>query len=1103
MSRDDYLADLRDSKKWVCWTYEKRDGKKTKPPIAPFDSSKYAKSNDKSTWGTYSEAVDYHARDDTDTEGVGFMLDGEGVVVGVDLDGCRHPDTGELEPWAEDIVDELDTYTEVSPSGTGLRLFVVGLLPDGRNKRKQERTLDLPEWVEENKNAEVEVYDRTRYMTYTGEHVDGTPTEAKPRNDTLRRVHEEYVADSTDESGRSRGESASGGSVDLSGVDGDGADSDTDSASFTNEFGQSLAQIREWSEKLDDVLTHLEPGYPLPNDDDSPSGYDQSAASMLYWWRFSDSDIARIIRRFRPREKLKRDDYLERTISKAKGGDQCDPPRSVNTDDIDEPEQAAAVLDAKLQRYERDDADGPESEERRRIGKLLGMVPSESFDSFRERAANVLDTSESALSRHRDLMEHYLERGPVYVANGKTWYLGGTPLRQHEILNFEIDVKSFLQVPGEPRRADLQVSLETGEEFRKRVEPKIFNQRQRFDDELLSERFGMTFDPGPRGDDDTLDVLNKYIAHADAPTRAGTHHIGLHSGEWVTPDGSLTPDGWTDDPKTVYLERNIGIERRVSLPSDTAEYDTGDVAQILRELPFTRDSERLLPVLGWFYAAPFRPHIKGGDEFNLLNVTGDTGSGKTTTLRYLWRCFGMKGEPFDCKDTTFALLSTLGATNSLPVWFDEYKPGDMANYEVKRFHDVLRKTATGSVAQRGNADKTTTEYELKAPSVVSGEQQIQNPAERRRSVMTAFRTSTTQKGTDTRRAFNNLVGNAHIENGELVLPDGVPDPSNHALAYLQYVTSLDTSEIHDRWHRARERVYEFRQSWDGDHDLDDLEVQGLQTIVFGWSVYQEFATAHGVDADELPGDSQLDDALQHVANEAAPSGSRKSHMDRFVELISRAAAAEYLHEGEHYTHVREGKRSEELRFNLNQTFDAVSKYCRDHGLDGEDLLNTAEDYRKRFRNASEQEDSYVRCHRKPTSGVGRAVGIQTLLVMQDLEYRPYAFERSSEVCGEETAESSDDSDSPGPGEGTDKAPTATADGGTATADTDTVTEAYGRVKEHVRTHYDAGDHVTPGDVAGQLAPDLEPKQVRDALARMQRESTDPGLTPFKDGYEVV
>ena len=1111
MSRDDYLPRLRDRNQWVCWGYYCRDSKEcgiylgpdidecpecgeesTKPPLRPRPRGKYANSNDPSTWGAYAEAVEYHGREDTDTEGVGFMLSQEGIVVGVDLDGCRHPDTGELEPWAEDIVDRLDTYTEVSPSGTGLRLFVVGLLPDGRNKQKQERTLDLPEWVVQNKNAEIEVYDRTRYMTYTGEHLDGTPTEAKRRNDSLRKVYEEYVVESDDESGPSASESAPSESVDLSDAADDDGDSDGDSASYTNEFGQSLKQIREWTPRLDDVLTYSEPGYSLPSDDDSESGYDQSAASMLYFWRFSDTDIARILRRFRPREKLKRDDYLEHTISTAKGGEQCDPPRSVDTEDVDEPDQAAAVLDAKLQRYEREDADAPDESDRRQIGKLLGKVPSESFDSFSERAADVLETSESALSRHRDLMKHYLERGPVYVGNGKTWYLAGTPLRQHEILNFEIDVKSFLQVPAEPRRADLEVCLETGEEFRKRVEPKIFNQRQRFDDELLSERFGMTFDPGPRGDDDTLDVLNKYVARADAPTRAGTHHLGLHSGEWVTPDGSLTSDGWTDDPETVYLERSIGIERRVSLPADTAEYDADDVAQILRELPFTRDAERLLPVLGWFYAAPFRPHIKGGDEFNLLNVTGDTGSGKTTTLRYLWRCFGMKGEPFDCKDTTFALLSTLGATNSLPVWFDEYKPGDMANYEVKRFHDVLRKTATGSVAQRGNADKTTTEYELKAPAVVSGEQQIQNPAERRRSVMTAFRTSTTQKGTDTRRAFNNLVGNGHIENGELVLPDGVPDPTNHALAYLRYVTSLDSDEIEDRWLRARERVYELRQSWDGEHDLDDMEVQGLQTVVFGWGVYREFAEAHGVDVDELPGTDDLDAALQHVANEAAPSGSRKSHMDRFVELMSRAAAADYLHEGEHYTHVHEGKRDEELRINLSQTFDAVSKYCRDHDLDGEDLLNSSSDYRKRFKNATEQGDSYVRCYRKPTAGVGRAVGIQTVVAMQELEYRPHAFERDADVCGDESVADSDDGDTPGPND-TESTPTATADGG----ETDgAIEDAHGRVREHLRVNYETGDTVTAAALAaeGVASPDTAVAVIDDLAER-------EGLLERADGRE--
>ena len=53
--------------------------------------------------------------------GIGFVLTQGCGVVGGDLDDCRNPATGKLEPWAQTIVDEAETYFEVSPSEMGVR----------------------------------------------------------------------------------------------------------------------------------------------------------------------------------------------------------------------------------------------------------------------------------------------------------------------------------------------------------------------------------------------------------------------------------------------------------------------------------------------------------------------------------------------------------------------------------------------------------------------------------------------------------------------------------------------------------------------------------------------------------------------------------------------------------------------------------------------------------------------------------------------------------------------------------------------------------------------------------------------------------------------
>lgn len=68
---DEVPERLVERDRWVCWTYEMRDDEETKPPIAPFDGKRYAATNDPETWRSHDEALAFHERDDTDTEGVG------------------------------------------------------------------------------------------------------------------------------------------------------------------------------------------------------------------------------------------------------------------------------------------------------------------------------------------------------------------------------------------------------------------------------------------------------------------------------------------------------------------------------------------------------------------------------------------------------------------------------------------------------------------------------------------------------------------------------------------------------------------------------------------------------------------------------------------------------------------------------------------------------------------------------------------------------------------------------------------------------------------------------------------------------------------------
>ncbi len=113
--------------RWLCWRYEKRHGKLTKVPYDGRIGQK-ASSTDPSSWTGFAAALDASVR----YHGVGIVL-GDGLA-GVDLDGSV-TETGELKPWAAEIVERLGSYTEWSPSGRGVKVFLWGEL-DRLGKRR-------------------------------------------------------------------------------------------------------------------------------------------------------------------------------------------------------------------------------------------------------------------------------------------------------------------------------------------------------------------------------------------------------------------------------------------------------------------------------------------------------------------------------------------------------------------------------------------------------------------------------------------------------------------------------------------------------------------------------------------------------------------------------------------------------------------------------------------------------------------------------------------------------------------------------------------------------------------------------------------------------
>jgi hypothetical protein len=105
----------------LIWQLTRRDGRWTKPPFRCDDPHRFASSTDPGSWGSYEAAVAAAA---AHGDGISYVLTPEDPFAAVDIDHVRHPVTGTIETWAQRLLDQAShSYVEISPSGTGLRIW--------------------------------------------------------------------------------------------------------------------------------------------------------------------------------------------------------------------------------------------------------------------------------------------------------------------------------------------------------------------------------------------------------------------------------------------------------------------------------------------------------------------------------------------------------------------------------------------------------------------------------------------------------------------------------------------------------------------------------------------------------------------------------------------------------------------------------------------------------------------------------------------------------------------------------------------------------------------------------------------------------------------
>ena len=105
-------SELKDCERWVV--------QKQKIPYNAI-TDRLAATNNPKSWSPFRDAVS--AMKDKHYDGIGIVLTSEDNFMCIDLDTVRDPVSGKVDPTAERIIEEMNSYTEISQSGYGFHIF--------------------------------------------------------------------------------------------------------------------------------------------------------------------------------------------------------------------------------------------------------------------------------------------------------------------------------------------------------------------------------------------------------------------------------------------------------------------------------------------------------------------------------------------------------------------------------------------------------------------------------------------------------------------------------------------------------------------------------------------------------------------------------------------------------------------------------------------------------------------------------------------------------------------------------------------------------------------------------------------------------------------
>ena len=230
------------------------------------------------------------------------------------------------------------------------------------------------------------------------------------------------------------------------------------------------------------------------------------------------------------------------------------------------------------------------------------------------------------------------------------------------------------------------------------------------------------------GSERELMMISWYLRRHDPKEQIGKDFIGLHwaDKEWhyANDHGSISLNGTVDKIKV--NAKSLTIVNS-NLDYSWPDINKDDVEKIVDSLLKFNMPQVVIPAVGWFLSAFFKPHYdEAFSQFPLLFLFGEAGAGKTSTGLILRRLFAMNDMALKsiADVTQFSLMAACNSSNLIPLILDEYKPMMMKETQAQLVSRLIRGAYNSSRGERGTATQEIIPYYYRAPIMLLGEQSI-------------------------------------------------------------------------------------------------------------------------------------------------------------------------------------------------------------------------------------------------------------------------------------------------------------------------------------------------------------------------------------------